>query len=80
MPYPPTRGLKSIKKTKKWCKKKFGYGWVTREVTEYTCMTKEEVTLVTTMSSQMEVSCRSPAEVAVQKGEKVLEVSGRNET
>ena len=35
--YHKIKGDKSQKKVKKWAKKKFGYGWVTSTLIEYTC-------------------------------------------
>ena len=31
------KGIKNVISTKKWMKKKFGFGWVTSKRTEYTC-------------------------------------------
>ena len=35
--YHKTKGDKSQRKVKKWARKKFGYGWVTSTLIEYTC-------------------------------------------
>ena len=51
-------GKKSTLKSRKWVRKRYGFGWVTKQSTVYTCIADKVDT--TSQYYSKEVSCESP--------------------